>query len=38
MTGRTASGIALVLVGVWLVAQTIVGDLPARLLAWRGVS
>jgi uncharacterized membrane protein YgcG len=36
--GDVASSILLVVVGLWLLLQTIVGDLPRRLLSWRGVS
>lgn len=32
----TAPAILLVIVGVWLVLQTVVGDLPRRLLSWAG--
>ena len=29
-----ASGVLLVLVGVWLLLQTLVGNLPGRILSW----
>lgn len=32
MKGRTASGLLLVLAGVWLLLQTLVGDLPGRIV------
>lgn len=35
MNGRPiASGLFLLVAGLWLVLQTVVGDLPARLLSW----
>lgn len=33
-----ASGAVLVLLGVWLLLQTLVGDLPGRILSYAGVS
>lgn len=29
-----ASGVVLVLIGAWLLFQTLVGGLPARILSW----
>jgi hypothetical protein len=34
--GQVSASILLVLVGLWLLLQTVVGDLPGRLLSWRG--
>lgn len=31
---NAASGILLVLIGVWLLLQTIAGGLPSRVLSW----
>lgn len=36
MNGNVASGTLLVVVGVWLLLQTIAGDLPRRLLTLAG--
>lgn len=33
-----ASGFFLILAGVWLLMQTMVGGLPARILSWAGVT
>jgi hypothetical protein len=30
-----AAGLLLLIAGVWLLAQSLVGDLPRRLLSWR---
>lgn len=30
-----ASGVLLIVLGVWLVLQALVGDLPGRILSWR---
>lgn len=38
MNGNVASGTLLVLVGVWLLLQTLAGDLPRRLLSLAGVA
>lgn len=34
--GQVSSAVLLVVIGLWLLLQTIVGDLPGRLLSWRG--
>lgn len=31
---RIASGVVLVLLGIWLLMQTVAGDLARRLLSW----
>lgn len=31
------TGLLLVIVGLWLVMQVVVGDLPGRLLSWSGM-
>lgn len=31
-----ASGVLLVVIGLWLLMQTLVGDLPRRILSWSG--
>ncbi len=31
-----ASGVLLIVAGLWLLLQTMVGDLPGRLLSWAG--
>lgn len=33
-----ASGALLILVGVWLLVQAAIGDLPGRLLSWGGAN
>jgi hypothetical protein len=33
-----AGGILLVILGVWLLLQTLIGGLPSRLLSWAGVT
>lgn len=33
-----ASGLLLILAGLWLLMQTMVGGLPARILSWSGVT
>lgn len=33
--GQVSGSALLVIVGVWLLLQTIVGDLPGRLLSWQ---
>ncbi len=35
MNDRLAQGALLVLLGVWLLLQTLVGGLPQRVLSWR---
>lgn len=30
-----ASGIVMVVLGAWLLLQTMVGDLPGRILSWK---
>ncbi len=32
-----ASGVLMIIVGVWIVLQTLVGDLPGRILSWAGI-
>lgn len=34
MNRPVASGIFLLLVGTWLLLQTLVGDLPGRIISW----
>lgn len=36
--GNVASGLLLVLLGVWLLLQTVAGDLPRRLLSLTGAT
>jgi len=31
-----ASGVLLVIIGLWVLMQTLVGDLPRRILSWSG--
>jgi hypothetical protein len=38
MRGTVASGTLLLIVGVWLLLQTVAGDLPRRLLSLAGVT
>ena len=33
-----AQGLLLVVVGLWLLFQTLVGDLPKRILSYKGAS
>ena len=33
-----AAGVLLILAGIWVILQTLVGDLPRRLLSHAGVS
>jgi hypothetical protein len=35
--GGVWSGLLLLLIGIWLVMQTVIGDLPGRLLSWTGI-
>lgn len=35
MNGNVAGGMLLVIAGVWLLLQTLVGDLPGRIVSWR---
>lgn len=32
-----AAGVLLVVLGFWLLMQTLVGDLPGRIVSWAGV-
>jgi hypothetical protein len=36
VTGSLPSAVLLVVLGVWLLLQTLAGDLPGRILSWRG--
>lgn len=29
-----AAGVLLIILGVWLLTQTLIGDLPGRLVSW----
>jgi hypothetical protein len=31
-----ASGLVLLVLGIWLLLQTLVGGLPARIVSWAG--
>lgn len=31
---NVASGVLLIIVGVWLLLQTLVGDLPGKITSW----
>lgn len=35
MSGHVAGGLLLVIAGLWLLFQTLVGDLPGRIVSWR---
>jgi hypothetical protein len=35
-SGQVSASLLLLIFGVWLLLQTVVGNLPGRLLSWRG--
>lgn len=33
-----AAGVLLILAGLWVILQTLAGDLPRRIVSWSGVT